>query len=73
MVVWGCDNRVAILKMVTKEEHQLIDLNTEPRLLTDREGETVFLNLWSYVKDLFAFDIHILISNEKLGETCAES
>jgi hypothetical protein len=35
MVVWGCggggrDNRVTILKMVTKAEHQLIGLNTAP-------------------------------------------
>jgi hypothetical protein len=55
MVVWGCDgggrdNRVAILKMVTEAEHQLIDLNTAPRLLTDREGELVLTILWSYVK-----------------------
>jgi hypothetical protein len=28
--------------MVTKAEHQLIDLNTAPRLLTDREGELAF-------------------------------
>jgi hypothetical protein len=57
MVVWGCggggrDNRVTILKMVTKAEHQLIDLNTAPRLLTDREGELILNVLWSYVKDL---------------------
>jgi hypothetical protein len=57
MVVWGCggggrDNGVTILKMVTKAEHQLIDLNTAPRLLTDREGELVFKILWSYVKEM---------------------
>jgi hypothetical protein len=54
MVVWGCggggrDNRVAILKMVTEAEHQLIDLNTAPRLLTDREGELALKILLSYV------------------------
>jgi hypothetical protein len=54
IIVCGCggggrDNRVAMLKMVTKGEHQLIDLNTEPRLLTDREGEAGFSVLWSYV------------------------
>jgi hypothetical protein len=38
----GHDNRVAILKMVTEAEHQLIDPNTALRLLTDREGELAF-------------------------------
>ena len=57
MVVWGYggggrDNRVAILQMVTKAEHLLIDLNTAPRHLTDREGELVFQFLWSYVEEI---------------------
>jgi hypothetical protein len=45
----GRDNRVAILEMATETELQLIDLNTAPQLLTDREGELIFSVLWSYV------------------------
>jgi len=42
VVVVGRDNRVAILKMATKAEHQLIDLNTVPRPFKGGEGELVF-------------------------------
>jgi hypothetical protein len=51
------------LKRVTKKEQQLIDLNTAPRVLTDREGDADFKILWSYVKELREFrvcDVHII-------------
>jgi hypothetical protein len=38
------------LKRVTEEEHQLMDPNTAPRIVTDGEGELVLKILWSYVK-----------------------
>jgi hypothetical protein len=57
MVVWGCGSGGATaesrqLKRVTGKEQQLIDLNTAPRVLTDRAGEAGFSVLWSYVKDV---------------------
>jgi hypothetical protein len=56
MVVWGCGSGGATtesrrLKRVTEEEHLLIDPNTAPRIVTDREGELVLKILWSYVEE----------------------
>jgi hypothetical protein len=58
MVIWGYGggsaDGVAIPETgtVTEDEPQLIDLNTEPRVLTDGEGELALKILWSYVGDL---------------------
>ena len=62
MVVWGCGSGGATtesrrLKRVTEKEQQLIDLNTAPRILTDREEESIFNVLWSYVEDFTANNI----------------
>ena len=52
MVVGVAATESRFLKRVTEGEYQLIDLNTEPRILTDGEGELIFSVLWSYVKEL---------------------
>jgi hypothetical protein len=45
--------------MVTEAEHRLIDLNTAPRLLTDRKGELAFKIRWLYVEYIAAYGQYI--------------